>query len=240
MTATGRRRHRHLKARLKATWMTGTTTTSRGSWSRAPSNSWIGSVAARGRCSTSRADPARSALVAARRGLEGGAATSRPTRFSPRAAARHRKACRDVRRRRFGGAALRGRRFDIVASMFGAMFAPRPELVARELMRVCKPGGRVAMANWTKEGFIGQMFQTFARFIAPPGMPSPLLWGDEAAVRERFGSAVSNLRLTRVNYRFDYAFSPERSSSFSASTTGRRRAPSRRCRTRSGRRCGVN
>jgi hypothetical protein len=52
------------------------------------------------------------------------------------------------------------------------------------------------------------MFRTFAKFVAPPGMPSPLLWGDEATVRERFGSTSSNLRLTRVNYRFDYAFSP--------------------------------
>ncbi len=98
--------------------------------------------------------------------------------------------------------------FDIVASMFGAMFAPRPELVAAELMRVCRRGGTIAMANWTKEGFIGQMFKTFARFIAPAGMPSPLLWGDETAVRERFGSGLAQLRLTRVNYRFDYSFGP--------------------------------
>src|SRR5262249_15980275 len=52
--------------------------------------------------------------------------------------------------------------FDVVASIFGAMFAPRPELVASELLRVCRPGGRIAMANWTKEGFVGQMFKTFA------------------------------------------------------------------------------
>jgi SAM-dependent methyltransferase len=99
-------------------------------------------------------------------------------------------------------------RFDLVATIFGAMFAPRPDLVAKELVRVCKPGGSIAMANWTKEGFIGQMFKTIAKFIAPPGMPSPVLWGDEATVRERFGSSVSALRLTRVSYRFDYPFSP--------------------------------
>ncbi len=98
--------------------------------------------------------------------------------------------------------------FDVVATMFGAMFAPRPELVASELLRVTRPGGTIAMANWTREGFIGQMFKTFARFIAPPGMPSPVLWGDETTVRERFGSGVSALRLTRVNYRFDYPFGP--------------------------------
>jgi SAM-dependent methyltransferase len=99
-------------------------------------------------------------------------------------------------------------KFDVVASLFGAMFAPRPELVVDEMVRVCRPGGTIAMGNWTREGFIGQMFKTFARFIAPPGMPAPVLWGDECTVRERFGPDVSDLRLTRVNYRFDYPFSP--------------------------------
>jgi SAM-dependent methyltransferase len=98
--------------------------------------------------------------------------------------------------------------FDVVASLFGAMFAPRPELVAAELLRVCRPGGRIAMGNWTREGFIGQMFKTLARFIAPPGMPSPVLWGDENTVRERLGAHVSDLRLTRVVYQFNYPFSP--------------------------------
>jgi SAM-dependent methyltransferase len=77
--------------------------------------------------------------------------------------------------------------FDVVTSLVGAMFAPRPELVARELLRVCSPGGTIAMGNWTREGFIGQMFKTFAKFIAPSGMPAPVLWGDEAVVRERLG-----------------------------------------------------
>ena len=98
--------------------------------------------------------------------------------------------------------------FDVVATIFGAMFAPRPDLVAAELLRVCRAGGTIAMANWTKEGFIGQVFKTFARFIAPPGMPAPVLWGDENVVRERFADGVSDLRLTRVNYRFDYPFGP--------------------------------
>jgi SAM-dependent methyltransferase len=99
-------------------------------------------------------------------------------------------------------------RFDFVTSLFGAMFAPRPELVTAEMLRVCRPGGTIAMGNWTKEGFIGQMFKAFARFIAPPGMLSPVLWGDENTVRERFGAGVADLRLTRVIYRFDYPFSP--------------------------------
>jgi SAM-dependent methyltransferase len=98
--------------------------------------------------------------------------------------------------------------FDMVASLFGAMFAPRPDLVAQELVRVCRPGGTVAMANWTKTGFIGQMFALVSKFIAPPGIPAPVLWGDESTVRERLGSAVADLRMTRVMYRFDYPFSP--------------------------------
>jgi hypothetical protein len=64
------------------------------------------------------------------------------------------------------------------------------------------------MANWTKEGFVGAMFKTFARFLMPPDMPSPVLWGDERVVRERFGAAVFDLELTRVHYRFDYPFEP--------------------------------
>ena len=64
------------------------------------------------------------------------------------------------------------------------------------------------MANWTKEGFVGTMLKTFARFVMPPDMPSPLLWGDEGVVRDRFDTGVSDLRLTRVNYRFDYPFGP--------------------------------
>ena len=98
--------------------------------------------------------------------------------------------------------------FDVVASIYGAMFAPRPNLVASELLRVCRPGGTIAMGNWTAEGFIGKMFKTVARFIAPPGMPSPVLWGNENVVRDRFGAGVSDLRLARVGYRFDYPFAP--------------------------------
>jgi SAM-dependent methyltransferase len=98
--------------------------------------------------------------------------------------------------------------FDVVVSLFGAMFAPRPELVARELLRVCSPGGTIALGNWTPEGFIGQMFKTFSKFIAPPGMPAPVLWGDEAVVQERLGHGVSDLKMTRRHYRFSYPFPP--------------------------------
>jgi ubiquinone/menaquinone biosynthesis C-methylase UbiE len=99
--------------------------------------------------------------------------------------------------------------FDAVVSMFGAMFAPRPELVAAELSRVCRPGGTIAMANWTPSGFIGLMFKTIARHIAPSGMPSPALWGDEATVRERFSDGIATLKLTPRFYRFEYPFPPD-------------------------------
>jgi SAM-dependent methyltransferase len=98
--------------------------------------------------------------------------------------------------------------FDFVTSLIGAMFAPRPDAVARELLRVCSPGGTIAMANWTAQGFVGQMFKLISRFIAPAGMPAPVLWGDEATVRDRLAAGVSDLSLTRRNFYFDYPFSP--------------------------------
>jgi SAM-dependent methyltransferase len=98
--------------------------------------------------------------------------------------------------------------FDAVVSLIGAMFAPRPELVAAEMTRVCRPGGMIAMANWTPGGFVGQMFKIIASHIAPTGMPSPVLWGDEAVVRERFATRVEDLRCTRRMYQFDYPFAP--------------------------------
>jgi SAM-dependent methyltransferase len=99
--------------------------------------------------------------------------------------------------------------FDLVVTMFGAMFAPRPERAAAELLRVCRPGGRVAMANWTPAGFIGRMFKTTAAHVAPPNIPSPLLWGDEAIVRERLGSAAAEIQLTRRMISFRLPMRPE-------------------------------
>lgn len=98
--------------------------------------------------------------------------------------------------------------FDAVVSLVGAMFAPRPELVAAELTRACRPGGIIAMANWTPGGFIGKMFKTIAGHIAPSGMPSPVLWGDEATVRTRFREGIAELKFALRNYRFEYPFSP--------------------------------
>ncbi len=99
--------------------------------------------------------------------------------------------------------------FDVVASLFGAMFAPRPERVAAELVRVCRPGGRIVMGNWTPEGFVGRLFKTIGKHVPPPAlMPSPLLWGDEATVRERLSDGVAELELTKRMYPFYYPFPP--------------------------------
>jgi len=99
--------------------------------------------------------------------------------------------------------------FDVVTSLVGAMFAPRPDLVATELIRVCKRGGKIALANWTPQGFVGQMFKIIARYIAPNGMPSPVLWGDQATVHERFSEGVLDLRCTYRHYQFEYPFPPD-------------------------------
>ena len=98
--------------------------------------------------------------------------------------------------------------FDTVVSMFGAMFAPRPERVASELMRVTKPGGRIAMANWTPEGFAGSMLKIAAKYLPPPDMPKPTEWGVEDIVRGRFGDSVSELTCTKRMARMEYEFPP--------------------------------
>lgn len=99
--------------------------------------------------------------------------------------------------------------FDVVFSLIGAMFAPRPGQVASELLRVCRRGGRVVMGNWTPGGFLGQMFKINSGYVPPPaGMPSPVLWGDEDTVRERFSDGVADIRLTRRMYPVRYPFSP--------------------------------
>jgi ubiquinone/menaquinone biosynthesis C-methylase UbiE len=99
--------------------------------------------------------------------------------------------------------------FDAVVTMFGAMFAPRPELVAAELKRVCRPGGLIAMANWTPTGFIGKMFKIVSSHVPPPpGMAPPVLWGVEQTVRERFGEDISKLETKLQNVHWVFPFSP--------------------------------
>jgi SAM-dependent methyltransferase len=95
--------------------------------------------------------------------------------------------------------------FDVVLSTFGAMFAPDQERAAAELLRVCRSGGRIGMANWTPEGFIGAMFRTTGRHVPPPaGLQPPVLWGTEARLRELFGDGISALALTRRLFVFRY------------------------------------
>lgn len=97
--------------------------------------------------------------------------------------------------------------FDAVVTMFGAMFAPRPERTAAELMRVCRSGGRIAMANWTPDGFIGQMFKIMGKHVPPaPGVPSPILWGKAETVKDRFGDQVADMRCTERTITFNYPF----------------------------------
>lgn len=98
--------------------------------------------------------------------------------------------------------------FDLVVSMYGAMFAPRPERAAAELVRVCRPGGQIAMANWTPGGFVGQMFKVHAAHVPPPtGMPSPVLWGDESMVRERLRDGIRDLQMTKIIVPLKFPFS---------------------------------
>ena len=94
--------------------------------------------------------------------------------------------------------------FDVVVTMFGAMFAPRPELVAAEFGRVLKPGGLLAMANWTPAGFSGQMFRVGGRHVPPPpGLLPPALWGDAAVVQQRLAAEFRDLRTRVVPMDFD-------------------------------------
>ena len=101
-------------------------------------------------------------------------------------------------------------RFDATVSMFGAMFAARPDRAAAELLRVTRSGGRVAMANWTPSGFIGQMLKATVAHAPPPaGAISPLLWGAEDSVRERLGAGCESLTLSRRVITFEYPVPPE-------------------------------
>jgi SAM-dependent methyltransferase len=108
-------------------------------------------------------------------------------------------------------------RFDAVASVFGAMFTARPERVAAELFRVVKPGGLVAMANYSNAGFLGSFSELLVKFsLAPPGgieFPSSFAWGDPQEVRRRFDGKASSLRLERRTVRFSFP-SPEEGFSF--------------------------
>jgi ubiquinone/menaquinone biosynthesis C-methylase UbiE len=98
--------------------------------------------------------------------------------------------------------------FDAVLSTFGVMFAPDHERTATELMRVCRPGGRIGLANWTPGSFVGQMLRLVGKYVPPPpDVRSPVLWGTDAHIRELFTNATKIQQTTRT-FAFRY-WSPE-------------------------------
>lgn len=93
--------------------------------------------------------------------------------------------------------------FDVVTSVFGAMFAPDQEQTAGELARVCRSGGRIGLVAHTPDGFIGQLFKTIGAHVAPPaGVRSPIQWGTEERLRELFGDEIAELRAEKRHYVF--------------------------------------
>ncbi|HEU5296287.1 MAG TPA: class I SAM-dependent methyltransferase [Burkholderiaceae bacterium] len=99
--------------------------------------------------------------------------------------------------------------FDAVVSTFGCMFAPNPRRTASEMLRACKSGGRIGMANWTPDGFIGQLFKAIGTHVKPPaGIESPALWGNKARIDELFGAQASAIDVTTRQFAFRYR-SPE-------------------------------
>ncbi len=97
------------------------------------------------------------------------------------------------------------RSFDAVLSTYGVMFAPNHARSASEMMRVVRPGGRIGLASWTPEGFIGQLFKIVGSFVPPPaGVKSPALWGSEGHLQELFSKDASSIRSERKNFNFRY------------------------------------
>ncbi|MGT2512649.1 methyltransferase domain-containing protein [Cupriavidus basilensis] len=95
--------------------------------------------------------------------------------------------------------------FDVVMSTFGVMFTPNQEQAASELARVCKPRGRIGLANWTPESFIGQVFKTIGKYIPPaPGVKSPALWGTTAALDTLFGETARAIHTATRQFTFRY------------------------------------
>jgi ubiquinone/menaquinone biosynthesis C-methylase UbiE len=95
--------------------------------------------------------------------------------------------------------------FDVVLSTFGVMFAPDQERAARELVRVCRPGGRIALASWTPDGFVGKLLRVVGQHVPPPaGVQPPSAWGTERRLRELFQGGVGDLATARREYRFRY------------------------------------
>jgi len=95
--------------------------------------------------------------------------------------------------------------FDVVLSTFGVMFAPDQEQAARELLRVCRHGGRIGLASWTPDDFVGQMFKVVGAHVPPPaGVRGPALWGTEARLAELLGSEARGIRARTLEFTFRY------------------------------------
>lgn len=93
--------------------------------------------------------------------------------------------------------------FDVVLSTVGVMFAPNQKRAGAEMLRVCRPGGRIGLANWTPEGFLGQLFKIIGSFSPPPaGLHSPMRWGTEAGLQELLGDGLSSIEVARRHYVF--------------------------------------
>ena len=100
--------------------------------------------------------------------------------------------------------------FDAVISVFGSMFAPDHARAAAELARVCRPGGTIALASWTPDGFIGELFRTVSKHVPPPaGLLSPMLWGTENHLRELFGNQIESLEVTEQTFTWRFASAEE-------------------------------
>jgi SAM-dependent methyltransferase len=100
--------------------------------------------------------------------------------------------------------------FDVVLSTFGVMFAPNHAVAASELLRVCRPGGRIGLANWTPNGFVGALLRIVGRHVPPaPGLASPSLWGRRDHIASLFGDDVSSLVVSHRDFKFRYASATE-------------------------------
>ena len=145
-------------------------------------------------------------LAAARRGCDVIATDYVPSLLknaSERAAAEHLQI--DFREADAEALPFKDHTFDVVVSTLGVMFTPNQPQAAAEMMRVCKSGGKIGLANWTPDGFIGQLFKTIGKYTPPPaGVQSPALWGTRRRIEELFGAKASTITTEPLDYVFRY------------------------------------
>jgi ubiquinone/menaquinone biosynthesis C-methylase UbiE len=129
--------------------------------------------------------------------------------------------------------------FDVVVSTFGVMFTPNQDKAALEPLRVCKSGGKIGLANWTPEGFIGQVFKILGSYLPPPaGVKSPALWGTRARITEMFGSTAASIKAEQRTFAFRYR-SPEHFLEIFKTTTAQCSKPLRRSTKRGDKNSGM-